>query len=299
MSRPESDTLQEIESILAVVGMAESRAAAQVILAAARRRHSADADARAVEMARECAAGKPLAYVVGEVRFMDLDLVAAPGALVARPETELLGWTALDVVRACRSDETLLIDMCCGSGNLVCGIASRVPNLRAWASDVTAEAIDVARENVQRLGLADRVEVLQSDLFASLTGRWLEGTIDVIVCNPPYISTGRLGKDRATLLEHEPREAFDGGPYGVSIVQRVIRDGLAFLKPGGTLLFEIGVGQVRQATSLLDRTGGYEPSTAVTDVSGEPRVILAKKRLATVAANREPSQEGSNGPERQ
>ena len=108
--------------------------------------------------------------------------------------------------------------------------------------------------NVEHLGLGDRVEVCQGDLFAGLADQGLEGTIDIVVCNPPYISSGRLAGDRAELLEHEPREAFDGGPYGLSIHQRVMADAPRFLKPGGWLLMEFGLGQHRQVKILLDRT---------------------------------------------
>jgi len=99
------------------------------------------------------------------------------------------------------------------------------------------------------------------------------------VCNPPYISSGRLDRDRAELLTHEPRAAFDGGPFGVSIFQRVVRGALLFLKPGGTLLFEIGLGQERQVAILFDRTGGYDPVTTVNDCQGHPRVIAGRRRF--------------------
>ena len=109
--------------------------------------------------------------------------------LVPREETELLGRTAVHVLNAtAMAGELRAIDMCCGSGNLACGIASHHPAVRVWASDLSADAVRVADANVRRLGLSDRVEAVQSDLFAALGGRGLEGTIDVIVCNPPYIS---------------------------------------------------------------------------------------------------------------
>jgi release factor glutamine methyltransferase len=130
---------------------------------------------------------------------------------------------------------------------------------------------------VAQLGLDGRVTVHQGDLFAGLAGAGLEGTVDVIVCNPPYISSGRLAGDRAGLLDHEPREAFDGGPYGLSIHQRVVKEALPFLKPGGWLLFEIGLGQERQVKLLFERTRAYQDLRMVANAAGEVRVVGARK----------------------
>ena len=212
----------------------------------------------------------------GKTRFLGLEMAVAEGALVPREETELLGRTALDLLRREAAGRTLrVIDMCCGSGNLACAIAAHHPAVEVWASDLTDGAIAVARQNVRQLGLDARVTVVQGDLFAPLAGQGLEHTIDMVVCNPPYISTGKLSKERAALLVHEPREAFDGGPYGVSIFQRVVRDAAAFLKPRGHLLFEIGEGQERQVTLLLARTGSYQPATTIANAAGTPRGVVA------------------------
>ncbi|MEP7245943.1 MAG: HemK/PrmC family methyltransferase [Gammaproteobacteria bacterium] len=215
-------------------------------------------------------------YVQGSTRFMGVELVIAPGALVPREETELLGRTAVELVAGV-DGKPRLIDMCCGSGNLACAIASHDSRVRVWASDLTDGAVAVARANVEKLGLRDRVTIVQGDLFAPLSGLGLEDTIDVIVCNPPYISSGKLEKDSADLLSHEPREAFDGGPYGVSMFQRILRGASLFLKPGGRLLFEIGAGQERQVSLLFTRAQCYEPVVAMLDAAGAPRVIVGRK----------------------
>jgi release factor glutamine methyltransferase len=270
----------KVESILSRAGVGDPSGDALAIVAAASRlTDMANHALCALAMAAERAAGTPLGYVIGSVRFMDVEVATAPGALVPRRETELLGWTALNVLNGLSNGGApRLIDMCCGSGNLVCGIASHHAQVRAWASDLTGDAVRAARTNVRKLQLSNRVEVVQSDLFTNLVGRGLEGTIDVIVCNPPYISSGKLAGERAELLAHEPRAAFDGGPYGVSIFQQVLRDAPVFLKPGGTLLFEIGVGQERQVALLFDRTSCYDPIVAVNDREGRPRVIAGRAR---------------------
>lgn len=217
------------------------------------------------------------AYASGRVSFMGVEVAIAPGALVPRQETELLGRTALAVIDAAVDQEVRMIDMCCGSGNLACAVAVLRPRVKVWASDLTDGAVAVSRANVERLGIGDRVTIVQGDLFAPLANRQLEGTIDLIVCNPPYISTGKLERESADLLAHEPREAFDGGPYGVSIFQRVIRDAVPFLKPGAHLSFEIGAGQERQVMALFRRAPSYVDLVEKHDGDDIPRVIVGRK----------------------
>jgi len=207
------------------------------------------------------------------VRFMGLDLETGPSVLVPRQETELLAKTALGLLDELGPSATRVIDMCCGSGNLACALAHSRPDLRVWASDLTDACVELARRNVARLGLDGRIEVRQGDLFASLGD---VGRVDLVVCNPPYISTGRLAKDSAHLLENEPREAFDGGPYGLSIHQRVVREAPEFLPPGGFLAFEIGQGQERQLELLFARTRAYEAPRMFRDAAGAVRVVAAK-----------------------
>jgi release factor glutamine methyltransferase len=210
----------------------------------------------------------------GEVPFMGLAIATRPGVLVARPETELLGNEAVTALRSAGS-RPRVIDVCCGSGNLACGIASKVPDAEVWAVDLTLECADLARHNVQRLGLP--VRVMQGDLLGPLEGQGLAGTVDVIVCNPPYISSGKLEKDKAELLTMEPREAFDGGPYGLTIHGRIINEALPFLKPGGFLMVELGARQEKQVKMLFDRAKAYGEARLVNDAGGVPRVAVAQK----------------------
>jgi release factor glutamine methyltransferase len=216
----------------------------------------------------------------GRISFLGVHLHVAPGALVPRPETELLGRTALEALAnmSPRADGTLrIIDMCCGSGNLACALAAANPRLRVLAADLTDDCVALARRNVAEVGVQDRVRVYQGDLFAALPAGETTGCIDMIVCNPPYISTGRLGKDRAVLLEREPAEAFDGGPYGISIHQRVIKDAASVLRADGRLLFEFGLGQERQLRLLFNRTDTFSDVLFVADAGNRPRVAMATR----------------------
>jgi HemK-like putative methylase len=204
--------------------------------------------------------------------FMGLEIEASTDVLVPREETELLARVALEVLGA--GDGLRVIDMCCGSGNLACAIAHARPGARVWASDLTDPCVALARRNVARLGLGDRVEIRQGDLFAALEE--LRGTIDLVVCNPPYISTGRLAKESAHLLDDQPREAFDAGPYGLSIHKRVVQEAPGFLKPGAWLAMEIGLGQDKQLETLVSRAKGLTDHRFFADERGAPRVVAAR-----------------------
>lgn len=273
-----SNLLAEITVILEGGGIADAALEASRIVQAAEASASAALENVARAMAQRRSAKVPLAYVVGHETFMGINLVVAEGAIVPREETELLGHTALDVARSCGSAAPRVIDMCCGSGNLACAIAHHLPGAHVWASDLTDGCVAVARRNVKHVGVSDRVVVAQGDLFSGMAEFELEGSIDVVVCNPPYISQGKLKTELAELLEHEPREAFDGGPFGFGIHQRVVKEAPRFLRPGGTLLFEIGLGQERQVRTLFERAKEYADIRSVANPAGEVRVVSGRKR---------------------
>jgi release factor glutamine methyltransferase len=273
-----SAQLEEITAILERGGIADAVTEAALIVQAANASAPSECEETARGMAARRAKGVPLAYVTGHKEFMGVDLIAAEGALVPRVETELLGYVALDVLRASGLAAPQVIDMCCGSGNLACAIAHYLPTVRVWASDLTDNCVGITRRNVEHVGVSDRVVVTQGDLFAGLAGLGLEGSIDVIVCGPPFISQTKLATDSAWLLEHEPREAFDGGPYGLSIQQRIVKEALPFLRSGGMLLFETGLGQERPAKMIFERAKAYEDIRLVENAIGEVRVIMARKR---------------------
>lgn len=208
--------------------------------------------------------------------FMGIELELAADVLVPREETELLGNKAVAMLHE-RPAGSVVVDMCCGSGNLALGIANQVPSARVWAADLTEATIALATRNAERLGLADRVTIRRGDLFDALAQDHLVGKVDLVVCNPPYISSGRLEGESAHLLRTEPREAFDGGPYGLSIQQRLIRECVAYLKPGGWLAFEFGAGQQRQAAALINRTRSYDTIEFTADENGTQRVASARR----------------------
>jgi release factor glutamine methyltransferase len=271
--------IYEVAAILGRSGMKGSAAEALRIVQIAQAITPSNYAFSARAMAALRATGIPLAFVIGHQEFMGIELMVDEGALAPREETELLGNTALGVLRSSGVAKPSVVDMCCGSGNLACAIAHHLPAARVWASDLTDGCIAVTRRNVEHIGVGERVVVAQGDLFTGLQPFGLEGSIDAIVCNPPYISQSKLASDSAGLLKHEPREAFDGGPYGISIQQRAVKEALPFLRPGGVLLFEIGLGQERQVKMLFDRMKSYEDIRLVKNTAGEVRVVSGRKRM--------------------
>ncbi|WP_246154577.1 N5-glutamine methyltransferase family protein [Methylobacterium oryzihabitans] len=209
-------------------------------------------------------------------RFMGVEVEVPHGVLVPREETELLGYATFAVLRD-RPRPASVVDLCCGAGNLACAIAVAFPEARVVACDLTDEAVAAAAANVARLGLHERVAVRQGDLFAPLDAS-LAGQVDLVVCNPPYISTARLAAEKAHLLDTEPREAFDGGPYGLSLHQRIVAEAPAFLKPDGWLAMEFGEGQSRQVEILFRRARAYAAPEFLHDERGVPRAVRARRQ---------------------
>lgn len=271
----------QVAAIIAQEAGACTEDEADRILDAAMAQRPEDCRRLALEWAEKRAQGIPLGLVLGHQRFLGIDLLAREDVLAPRAETEILGREVLAILQSLSSEdpqrELRMIDMGCGSGNLACAMAVAIPSTRVWASDITASCAELTRANVAHLSLQARVEVSQGDLFAPLGGRGLEGTMDIVVMNPPYIPSTSLEKSHAALLHHEPREAFDGGPYGISILTRLLQEAPPFLKQGGHLLFEFGLGQARIVQSLVERKNLYSEFRFATDAQGEARAAILKR----------------------
>lgn len=191
------------------------------------------------------------ALTKGRAEFMGREFRTAPGVLVPRAITEV-------VVRACRAKldpekPALVADVGCGSGIVGLTLALEAPQWHVVCLDIAPEAVRITRENIALHGLGDRVEALESDVLSAVAER--PSKFDLVASSPPFISSGRLTKDRAHLLELEPKEAFDAGPYGISMHQRLISQSKAVLRTGGVLVMEVGEGQDRQVRKLFERAG--------------------------------------------
>lgn len=224
--------------------------------------------------------GVPLEYIVGRTPFMGLEFRCTPAALIPRLETELLARTALALIERLRTNQTtpLIIDMGTGSGNLAVSLAVHAPDIQVLASDISADAVALARSHVEQYQLQSRVSLFCGNMFEGISvADWSE-KVDLVVCNPPYIPTSSLGKMATEVINHEPVIALDAGAYGIDIFRCLIADAAHYLKPSAYLVFEIGEGQEKFIMRLLQRTGGYEDIEFYQDDQEKVRVVSARKR---------------------
>ena len=207
----------------------------------------------------------PLQYILGEAPFCGHLFMVDQRVLIPRPETELLCAWALDILKDYRDPRVL--DLCCGSGCIGLSLKAALPEIRVTLSDISANALAVATENVRRLSL--KAELHQGDLLDGL----LPGSFELIVCNPPYIPTA----DCTVLQEEvlfEPRNALDGGTDGLDLYRRLIASAAGVLVPGGALMMELGIHQADSVSALLSASG-YMGIRVRKDLNGIERMILA------------------------
>jgi len=222
-------------------------------------------------------AGTPLAHLTGRQHFMGLEMIAGPGALVPRKETELLARTAVALMQEVAGPATF-VDVCTGCGNVALAVARAVPSARVFGADISEEAIALARRNAEWLGLDGRAGFRTGDLLAPFDGADFLGNVDVLTCNPPYISSGKVGQMAEEIALHEPRLAFDGGPLGVTILMRLLQEAPRFLKPSGALAFEVGLGQGPALVRRLKASDAYRDVRELTDDRGDVRAVAARRR---------------------
>ena len=230
------------------------------------------------DIARQRAEGKPLEYILGVAPFLGELLECREGALIPREETELLTLTCLGFIeqlQAAGVKAPKIIELGTGSGNIAVLLALKTENAEIYASDISEEAVGVAAVNVERCGVAGRVTLLSGDMFEAFRGNRLEGTVDIVVCNPPYIPSTSVDRLDSQIIDHEPRVALDAGAYGLDIFQRLIKGAPEFLRPGGMLAFEIGAGQEKIVSRLFRKAGdAYGPVEQIDD-GAEIRVLTA------------------------
>ena len=229
--------------------------------------------------------GVPLAHLTERQSFLGLELLAGPAALIPRKETEILGRAALAKI-GCMAKERgalLVLDVCTGSGNLAAAYAFYEPQARVHASDLSPDAVELARRNVAHLKLAERVDVRLGDLLEPFESDEFVGRCDLLSCNPPYISAAKLKEMHPEISRHEPEAAFNGGVYGVSILMKLVRQAPRFLRPGGWLGFEVGHGQGQGLARQLERNPAFAAVESYADAAGEIRAILAKSRATAHA----------------
>jgi len=236
------------------------------------------ASARLRELLERKKSGVPLAHLTGRQRFLGIDFIAGPAALIPRKETEILGCAVLARLQGLARErgEPLVVDLCTGSGNLAIACAHYEPAARVYASDLSHEAVALARMNCEHTGVAGRVEVMQGDLFEPFEDERFLGRCDLLICNPPYIPAAKVGEMPPEISGFEPELAFNGGIYGIAILMKLIRNAPRFLRPGSWLGFEVGEGQGPQIARQIAKNRAYGNIETLCDARGEIRAILAQ-----------------------
>ena len=226
------------------------------------------------------AAGEPLQYITGHQEFYGIDFLVTSDVLIPRPETELLVECVINLARDSSprpgDGGPLILDIGTGSGCIAIALASHVERARVIATDVSGAALAVASKNAARHGVAARIEFLEGDLLAPLADRGLEGAVDFLASNPPYVPA----RDSHLLqreLDWEPREALFGGPEGVDFYRRLLHDAPRYVKPGGYFVCEIGYTQLDAIQEMIDADAWGE-AVIKDDLQGIPRTLAIKKR---------------------
>ena len=209
--------------------------------------------------------GEPIQYIIGKQEFMGIDFKVNPSVLIPQPDTEILVERAIEILKHLK--EPKVLDLCTGSGAIAVSIAKYVPNSIVFASDISKQALEIARQNDNE----NKVNFVHSNLFENI-----DGEFNVIVSNPPYIKTSeiqRLSKE----VQNEPLLALDGGQDGLFFYREIIKQAHKYLEEQGYLCIEIGEDQKEQVIALINNCSYYKNIQAFKDLSGHDRVIICKK----------------------
>jgi release factor glutamine methyltransferase len=240
-------------------------------------------------MLRRRLAGEPLQYVLGSWGFRRLDLMVDRRVLIPRPETEQVVDAALEELDRVRSDGVdaafarpcshsrggVVVDLGTGSGAIALSIATERPGTEVWATDVSADALEVARANAAGSAVAN-VRLLQGSWWAALPPV-LQKRVRLVVSNPPYIATPEMAELGEDVRSWEPRLALDAGPGGTEAIDAVLLGAPAWLEPAGSAVVEIAPHQAPAARALAQRAG-FRTVEVRADLAGRPRILVARMR---------------------
>lgn len=227
------------------------------------------------DLVRSYAKGIPLQYIVGEIEFMGLPFHIDSRALIPRPETEILVDAVSKHISALGTTPTTILELGVGSGAIAISLAAVHKSAEVWATEQSVPAAGLARRNVQRHQLQERVHLIVGSRFEALSPE-LEAAFDVVVSNPPYVRTDEMSKLPARVRDHEPFQALHGGEDGLDFHRYLTDSGLRFLAPGGTLALEIGASQ-GPAVQALFTNARMRDIQIIPDYAGLDRVVMGRK----------------------
>lgn len=228
---------------------------------------------KALAMQERRMTGEPIAYLVGEWSFCGLPFYVGREALIPRVDTEMLAQLAMNRLKEYPGN-TRILDLCAGTGCVGLTAAALVKNTRAVLVDLSDGALDLCKRNIRRHKLTGRAVYLKGDALQPPSHAL--GQFDVLVCNPPYIPTGDLAGLDSSVKDFEPLMALDGGEDGLDFYRQITSLWQPALKPGGHLLYEVGIGQAEQVAWLLVKAG-YENIRITRDTGGIDRVVEGQR----------------------
>lgn len=214
---------------------------------------------------------EPMGYLLGRVEFWGLELEVSPAVLIPRPESEIIVEAAVGVAR--RLSAPLIVDVGTGSGCLAVALASALPTARILAVDVSEPALAVARANAARHRLDRRIAFVRGDLLDPLRVE-----ADIIVSNPPYVPKADRPHLQPEVRGYEPPEALFADEDGLAVIRRLVAGAESHVRPGGWLIFELGVGQQPAVRALLERSGRWRHIDIRPDLQGIPRTAIAQRQ---------------------
>jgi len=218
--------------------------------------------------------GVPLQYITGKQEFMSLDFDVNPAVLIPRAETEILVDQVLNCISDLSENNTVrVLDIGTGSGCISICTAYYSKRAVITAIDISKDALQTAKQNANKHGILERIKFIESNLFEGIS----EQKFDVIVSNPPYISTGTIMNLQTEVKNHEPMWALNGGDDGLDCIRRIIEEAHIYLESGGMLALEIGHDQAQRVASLIDKRAEYRNIRITKDYSGIDRVVIANK----------------------
>lgn len=221
---------------------------------------------------------EPIAYLTGRAHFFNLEFEVTRQTLIPRPDTETLVENVVQVLkRQLALEHPRILDLCTGSGCIAAAIAHHVKNAAVIATEINPQTAAVARQNIERLGLAERVSVEEGDLFEPIAQLVDPQPFDIIVSNPPYIPSGQIASLDRSVRDFEPVGALDGGPDGLAFHRRILKEAPGRLVEGGLVFLEIQFDQGEAARALAEECGGWMEVRVLKDYSGRDRVLAGKK----------------------
>jgi release factor glutamine methyltransferase len=224
---------------------------------------------------QERISGKPLQHIIGSTEFFGLEFKVNEHVLIPRPETETL--VEIVIERLKNRSSPKIIDIGTGSGAIAISLAKNIKNSMVFATDISTDALMVAKENAKMNKVENQIEFLQGDLFAPLENKNLEGKIDCVVSNPPYVNQEEFDQLPKEVKDYEPILALKTDQEGTLLHRRIIGNSLDFLSEGGILVLEIGLGQAEKVVGIFREYPHFKDIEIKKDLGGIDRVAVACK----------------------